>query len=165
MILERSGAGFLFQGRPGRGARAGVPEEFLRFIDAGQFAHYLVGDAHTSPERPSSATFKLGVVGPGSAFTPHAHGGEHIVLSLGHAVRAVRRASWGRLNAGETWLNCRPFRTAELPHGGRGVSGHGTDLSVLALHEYQRAKTVTAGCGRRRGWSSAEVGRSGDGTR
>ncbi|WP_329064082.1 hypothetical protein [Streptomyces sp. NBC_01429] len=126
MILERSGAGFLFQGRPGRGARAGVPEEFLRFIDAGQFAHYLVGDAHTSPERPSSATFKLGVVGPGSAFTPHAHGGEHIVLSLGHAVRAVRRASWGRLNAGETWLNCRPFRTAELPHGGRGVSGHGT---------------------------------------
>ncbi|MFJ7999871.1 cupin domain-containing protein [Streptomyces sp. NPDC096310] len=70
----------------GEGARElGPSEEFLRFIDEGQFAHYLVGDARTSPERPSNATFKLGVVGPRSAFTPHAHGGEHIVLSLGHA--------------------------------------------------------------------------------
>ncbi|MFJ4922814.1 cupin domain-containing protein [Streptomyces sp. NPDC088725] len=68
------------------GARLlGPREEFLRFIDDGQFAHYLVGDAKTSPERPSNATVKLGVVGPRSAFTPHAHGGEHIVLSLGHA--------------------------------------------------------------------------------
>ncbi|MEU3985811.1 cupin domain-containing protein [Streptomyces sp. NPDC026672] len=57
----------------------------LRFIDDGQFAHYLVGDAATSPERPSNATVKLGIVGPRSAFTPHAHGGEHFVLSLGHA--------------------------------------------------------------------------------
>ncbi|MEX3099586.1 MULTISPECIES: aldehyde dehydrogenase family protein [unclassified Streptomyces] len=50
----------------------------------------------------------------------------------------------GLLNAGETWLNCHLAQTAELPHGGRGASGHGTDLSVLALHEYQRPKTVTA---------------------
>ncbi|MFJ4553018.1 aldehyde dehydrogenase family protein [Streptomyces sp. NPDC088817] len=50
----------------------------------------------------------------------------------------------GRLNAGETWLNCHLVQTAELPHGGRGASGHGTDLSTLALHEYQRPKTVTA---------------------
>ncbi|MCB5181662.1 cupin domain-containing protein [Streptomyces antimicrobicus] len=63
----------------------GPEREFLRFIDDGQFAHYLVGDAATSPERPSNATVKLGVVGPRSAFTPHAHGGEHFVLSLGHA--------------------------------------------------------------------------------
>ncbi|MBB5939727.1 cupin domain-containing protein [Streptomyces zagrosensis] len=68
------------------GARELGPErDFLRFIDDGQFAHYLVGDAGTSPERPSNATVKLGVVGPRSAFTPHAHGGEHFVLSLGHA--------------------------------------------------------------------------------
>ncbi|WP_327673492.1 cupin domain-containing protein [Kitasatospora sp. NBC_00458] len=60
-------------------------EELLRFIDEGQFAHYLVGDAKTSPERPSNATYKLGIVAPRSAFTPHAHGGEHLVLSLGHA--------------------------------------------------------------------------------
>ncbi|MGW4897559.1 cupin domain-containing protein [Kitasatospora sp. NPDC004240] len=60
-------------------------EELLRFIDEGQFAHYLIGDAKTSPERPSNATYKLGIVAPRSAFTPHAHGGEHLVLSLGHA--------------------------------------------------------------------------------
>ncbi|WP_251063853.1 hypothetical protein [Streptomyces sp. ISL-44] len=39
------------------GSRELGPErEFLRFIDDGQFAHYLVGDAGTSPERPSNAT-------------------------------------------------------------------------------------------------------------
>ena len=63
----------------------GTDEELLRFIDDGQLAHYFVGDARTSPDRPSNATYKLGVVAPHSAFTPHAHGGEHFVLSLGHA--------------------------------------------------------------------------------
>jgi hypothetical protein len=57
----------------------------LRFIDDGQFARYFIGDAKTSPERPSNATYKLGIVAPHSAFTPHVHGGEHFVLSLGHA--------------------------------------------------------------------------------
>ncbi|WP_411111734.1 aldehyde dehydrogenase family protein [Streptomyces sp. c-19] len=47
------------------------------------------------------------------------------------------------LDAGESWLNCHLVQTAELPHGGRGASGHGTDLSTLALQEYQRPKTVT----------------------
>ncbi|MFG2839529.1 aldehyde dehydrogenase family protein [Streptomyces zaomyceticus] len=53
------------------------------------------------------------------------------------------------LDAGETWLNCHLVQTAELPHGGRGASGHGTDLSTLALQEYQRPKTVTVRLGRR----------------
>jgi acyl-CoA reductase-like NAD-dependent aldehyde dehydrogenase len=48
-----------------------------------------------------------------------------------------------RLDAGEVWINCHLVQTAELPHGGRGASGTGTDLSTLALHEYQRPKTVT----------------------
>jgi acyl-CoA reductase-like NAD-dependent aldehyde dehydrogenase len=48
-----------------------------------------------------------------------------------------------RLDVGEAWLNCHLVQTAELPHGGRGASGHGTDLSTLALQEYQRPKTVT----------------------
>ncbi|KAA9382019.1 aldehyde dehydrogenase family protein [Microbispora cellulosiformans] len=48
-----------------------------------------------------------------------------------------------RLNAGEVWVNCHLVQTAELPHGGRGESGSGTDLSTIALHEYQRPKTVT----------------------
>ncbi|MFD7256393.1 cupin domain-containing protein [Streptomyces sp. NPDC059874] len=80
------------------GARELGPErDFLRFIDDGQFAHYLVGDAGTSPERPSNATVKLGVVGPRSAFTPHAHGGEHFVLSLGHAACGLYDPDRGRV--------------------------------------------------------------------
>jgi acyl-CoA reductase-like NAD-dependent aldehyde dehydrogenase len=49
-----------------------------------------------------------------------------------------------KIDAGEVWLNCHLIQTAELPHGGRRASGNGTDLSVLALHEYQRPKTITA---------------------
>jgi acyl-CoA reductase-like NAD-dependent aldehyde dehydrogenase len=52
---------------------------------------------------------------------------------------AVARA----LDAGEVWVNCVLEQCPELPHGGRGASGHGTDLSVLALTEFQRPKTVT----------------------
>ncbi len=80
-------------GRVLRADRAGVrelgPEDpdsgLLRFIDDQQFAHYFIGDAKTSPERPSNATYKLGLVAPHTAFTPHAHGGEHLVLALGPA--------------------------------------------------------------------------------
>jgi betaine-aldehyde dehydrogenase len=50
----------------------------------------------------------------------------------------------GALDCGEVWLNCHLEQTAELPHGGRRGSGQGTDLSVLALAEYQRPKTITA---------------------
>lgn len=56
----------------------------LRFIDVGQRAHYLIGDADSGPERPSHATVKLGIVAPHSAFRPHVHGAEHVVLSLGY---------------------------------------------------------------------------------
>jgi hypothetical protein len=72
--------------RDERGAAPlGPGPDLLPFIDDGQFARYLIGDAKTSPQRPSNATYKLGLVAPHSAFTPHAHGGEHFVLSLGHA--------------------------------------------------------------------------------
>ncbi|MET8978849.1 cupin domain-containing protein [Streptomyces sp. NPDC004539] len=75
----------------------GPDKDLLRFIDDGQFAHYLVGDAKTSPERPSNATVKLGIVGPRSAFTPHAHGGEHYVLSLGYASCGLYDEQRGRV--------------------------------------------------------------------
>ncbi|MFD9698291.1 aldehyde dehydrogenase family protein [Lentzea sp. NPDC059081] len=81
--------------------------------------------------------------------------------SLAHAVQmandvpqALAASVWGdsvadllgvsrELRAGEVWVNCHLEQTADLPHGGRGQSGTGTDLSVLALTEYQRPKTVT----------------------
>ncbi|MFJ1757758.1 aldehyde dehydrogenase family protein [Kitasatospora sp. NPDC088134] len=49
-----------------------------------------------------------------------------------------------RISAGEVWLNCHLAQSAELPHSGRRSSGAGTDLSALALRDYQRPKTVTA---------------------
>ncbi|RKE17638.1 aldehyde dehydrogenase family protein [Streptomyces sp. TLI_171] len=52
-----------------------------------------------------------------------------------------------RISAGEVWLNCHLAQSAELPHSGRRGSGAGTDLSALALREYQRPKTVTARLG------------------
>jgi hypothetical protein len=70
---------------------------FLRFIDDGQLAHYLLGDSGTSPEAPHNATVKLGVVRPRSAFTPHAHRGEHVVLSLGYASCALYDETAGGL--------------------------------------------------------------------
>jgi len=57
----------------------------LRFIDTGQYTRYLIGSAATSDDNPTNATFKLGFVHPHSAFTPHAHGAEHFVLSMGYA--------------------------------------------------------------------------------
>lgn len=59
--------------------------EMLRFIDSGQYTQYLIGSAATSDHNPANATFKLGFVRPHSAFTPHAHGAEHFVLSMGYA--------------------------------------------------------------------------------
>ncbi|WP_405690836.1 cupin domain-containing protein [Streptomyces sp. NBC_00057] len=115
------------------GARELGPErEFLRFIDDGQFAHYLVGDATTSPERPSNATVKLGVVGPRSAFTPHAHGGEHFVLSLGHAACGLHDADRDRV----TEVPLTPgmlIRIPEMmPHS---FANRGTDpLTILAAN-------------------------------
>ncbi|WP_326999800.1 cupin domain-containing protein [Dactylosporangium sp. NBC_01737] len=74
----------LLTSRAGRGDLLD-PATLLPFIDDGQHARYLIGDALTSPERPSNATYKLGLMQGHSAFTPHAHGGEHFVLSLGYA--------------------------------------------------------------------------------
>lgn len=66
-------------------ADLGSANDLLRFIDDGQSARYFIGDEATSPLRPSNATYKLGIVRPHSAFTPHAHCGEHFVFSLGYA--------------------------------------------------------------------------------
>jgi betaine-aldehyde dehydrogenase len=69
---------------------------------------------------------------------PHALAASVWSTSVGSGLRMARL-----IDAGEVWVNCHLEQTAELPHGGRGQSGHGTDLSVLALSEYQRPKTIT----------------------
>jgi hypothetical protein len=109
--------------------RLGPEREFLPFIDDGQFARYLIGDAKTSPQRPSNATYKLGVVASRTAFTPHAHAGEHFVLSLGHAACGLfdERVVNVQLSPGVM------IRIPELmPHSFANRSGH--PLLILAAN-------------------------------
>ncbi|MFH9725304.1 cupin domain-containing protein [Streptomyces sp. NPDC017254] len=158
----RPDGGILLADRDGR-RELGPEREFLRFIDDGQFAHYLVGDAATSPERPSNATVKLGVVGPRSAFTPHAHGGEHFVLSLGHAACGLYDEARGRV----TDIPLAPgmlIRIPEMmPHSfaNRGEApltilaantGYGIDhedYAITAAEAERRAQAPVAGPGGR----------------
>ena len=106
------GAGGAVVVRDEHGARAlGPGSDLLPFIDDGQFARYFVGDAKTSPERPSNATYKLGMVAPHSAFTPHAHAGEHFVLSLGHASCGLHDPERARV----TTLRLAPGTMVRIP--------------------------------------------------
>jgi hypothetical protein len=116
-----------------RAGGTGAPlADLLPFIDPGQGARYFIGDAATSPERPSNATYKLGVVRPHSAFTPHAHGGEHFVLSLGYAACGLYDA------ATESTLQVRLSPgaliriPALLPHSFANRAG--TPLLILAAN-------------------------------
>jgi hypothetical protein len=115
-----------------RAGGAGRLDNLLPFIDPGQAARYFIGDARTSPQRPSNATFKLGVVRPHSAFTPHAHGGEHFVLSLGYAACGLYDADTDstltvRLGPG-TMIRI----PALLPHSFANRAG--TSLLILAAN-------------------------------
>ncbi|GIJ44490.1 gamma-aminobutyraldehyde dehydrogenase [Virgisporangium aliadipatigenens] len=92
----------------------------------------------------------------GPVLTVQAASGPGELIHLANGVpQALAASVWGTnmgpamtlaaaLDCGEVWLNCHLEQTAELPHGGRRASGQGTDLSVLALAEYQRPKTITA---------------------
>ncbi len=53
------------------------------------------------------------------------------------------------LDFGQVWVNCHLIQPAELPNGGYKHSGHGNDLSLLALDDYTRVKQVTSALPRR----------------
>jgi betaine-aldehyde dehydrogenase len=55
----------------------------------------------------------------------------------------------GDLDFGQVWINCHLIQPAELPNGGYKHSGHGNDLSLLALDDYTRVKQVTSALPRR----------------
>ena len=46
------------------------------------------------------------------------------------------------LDFGKVWVNCHLIVAAEMPNTGFKNSGHGNDMSVLALEEYTRVKHV-----------------------
>jgi aldehyde dehydrogenase (NAD+)/betaine-aldehyde dehydrogenase len=47
-----------------------------------------------------------------------------------------------RLDFGAVWVNCHQVIPAEMPHGGFKESGIGNDLSIFAVEEYTRLKSV-----------------------
>jgi betaine-aldehyde dehydrogenase len=46
------------------------------------------------------------------------------------------------LDFGQIWVNCHLIQAAEMPNGGFKGSGHGNDLSMMALEDYTRVKHI-----------------------
>jgi betaine-aldehyde dehydrogenase len=47
-----------------------------------------------------------------------------------------------QLDFGKVWVNCHLVVASEMPNNGYKHSGHGNDMSVLAIEEYTRVKHV-----------------------
>ncbi|WP_087929185.1 aldehyde dehydrogenase family protein [Streptomyces albireticuli] len=147
------------------------PEQLKRFdgiVDASRAGARYAGDVATAEDesggywRPGTILADLPDDDPavleevfGPVLTVQAFDGPDALVEAANGVpHALAASVWGRavpevlglatrLDAGEVWVNCHLEQTGELPHGGRRQSGNGTDLSVLAVTEYQRPKTVT----------------------
>jgi betaine-aldehyde dehydrogenase/aminobutyraldehyde dehydrogenase len=61
---------------------------------------------------------------------------------VGLALRLARE-----LRFGAVWINEHAMTLPEMPHGGRGDSGYGSDLSTIALEEHTQLKHVMVGLG------------------
>jgi betaine-aldehyde dehydrogenase len=59
--------------------------------------------------------------------------------------RVLRLAS--ALEFGKVWVNCHLVLPPEMPNGGFKHSGHGNDISALAVEEYSRVKHIMSAVG------------------
>ena len=62
--------------------------------------------------------------------------------------QAISRVT-AELDFGQVWVNCHLVQAAEMPNGGFKHSGHGNDLSALAVDHYTRAKHIMSRVGPR----------------
>ena len=97
----------------------------------------------------------------GPVITVQAFRDEAQAVELANDVRFGLAASvWGRdhqaisrvtadLEFGQVWVNCHLVQAAEMPNGGFKHSGHGNDLSTLAVDDYTRAKHIMSYVGPR----------------
>jgi acyl-CoA reductase-like NAD-dependent aldehyde dehydrogenase len=51
------------------------------------------------------------------------------------------------LEFGKVWVNCHLVLPPEMPNGGFNHSGHGNDISALAIEEYSRVKHILSAVG------------------
>jgi betaine-aldehyde dehydrogenase len=90
----------------------------------------------------------------GPVLTVQAFDSEEEAIALGNGVEYGLAASiWTEstsrahrlsraLDFGQIWVNCHLIQAAEMPNGGFKSSGHGNDLSWLALEDYTRVKHI-----------------------
>jgi acyl-CoA reductase-like NAD-dependent aldehyde dehydrogenase len=65
-------------------------------------------------------------------------------LAAGIWTRSISRAMRlsTSIDAGKVWINEHHRDVTEMPHGGRRGSGHGSDLSILAIEAYSTPKAI-----------------------
>ncbi len=165
------GGGIVLADREGSRELAPEGQDFLRFIDEGQFAHYLVGDAATSPERPSNATvsavpqagrpdLRRGAAAARRGRRPDPPGADVAGARLepparrGAARPAPRRRDPGRRTRGAARRPRAPARGRDrLPHVARRLPPRGAAVicphCAARLQRHERTGGTCARCRRR----------------
>lgn len=143
------------EGIVGRARSAGATVELggSRIGDRGYFfAPTVIGGAASGSEITRQEIFGPVVTVEGFDDEPHAISEANAVeygLSASVWTENVGRALRvsGALDFGTVWVNTHLVLATEMPWGGYGKSGHGRELSLLALDDFSRSKHVMIATG------------------
>lgn len=131
---EREGAQLVAGGSPIKGPGAFLQPALLDHVDGSStiartelFGPVITVEAYSSPQEMIAS----------------ANSGRY-ALAAGIWTQSVGRAMSlaAEIDAGKVWVNEHHRDVTEMPHGGRRGSGHGSDLSILALEAYSTPKAV-----------------------